>query len=1041
MWLVKFALKRPYSIAAMVLLIIAIGLSSYSKLPVDVLPKVDIPSIKLIWTYKGLNAKEMAAKVTTFSEVAIMNNVDNIKSVRSQTMSGTAIVHVDFQPHVDIANAMAQTTSVSQTIIRRMPQGITPPLIVQYNQSSHPIIQLAISSDKLSSAQISDFARLRLRGMIQSINGVRMTLPYGGASRVINVDLRPNDLEVHKLTPHDINLALSKENLTLPTGDMRIESNNIQLLINAAPETVGEISQIPVKKGLDQLVLLNDVADVRDGSAIQTNLARINGREGVLVSLIKLGNASTTEIIERLKKILPEIQKAAPESIEIKPIFDQSTFVTNAQDHIKSEIILVGLLVALIIALFLGSTRATLIALTSIPLSLLVSLTVLYLSGHTMNLMSLGGLALAIGILVDNALVEIENIERLIHAGNDPHQAALTSATQVALPELISTLSICVVFSPIFLLDGVAGYIFRPMALVVTSALIASYILSRTVVPLLSVMLLKSSTARPNRIHNLIMGSTHWTAERFVRLASKAQKHSLLTLVIAIMILGMGLLAFKSIEHTFFPKTDAGLIKVYLRTVPGNRIENTAFNFAEVQKRVRKIIPASEIDTIVENIGTPESVNLAWVQSFNVGSYDGEILIQLKPPHHPTEIYLSHIRQMLKNDFPDFMLIDQPADITNQTLSGTAPATIEVQFRGKDINNNLILAEQLIGEARTLPNAVDVNFQQVLNLPTFKININRQQAARLGLDTKIITSSILAAVGASNTVSSSFWADPLSGFSYEVQTQVPLLKLDSESALLSLPVGKSGDGTLIKLADIATITPKLVPATVGRTNLRPTLSVLINIEGESLGDTYNGVKKSVEHLRTKLKPGNTIDIAGQAQEMDQTFRTLAKSFGLVLFLVYVIMLFTFSSWFIPLAALSSVPFAITGAFFTLITTSTPISVPAIMGFIMLIGVTTANSVLIISFAKDAWHGGLSASQAAVLSIRTRFRPVLMTALTMILGLMPMALALGQGGEQNAPLARVVIGGLMVGTLSTFIIVPWCFTQIASRIKLKHTEAK
>lgn len=1039
MWLVQFALKRPYSVASMVLLIIAIGISSYNKLAVDVLPKVDIPSIKLIWTYKGLNAREMAAKVTTFSEVAIMNNVDNIKSVRSQTMSGMAIVHVEFQSGVDIANAMAQTTSVSQTIIRRMPQGITPPLIVQYNQSSHPIIQLAISSDRLSSAQVADFARLSLRGMIQTINGVRMTLPYGGATRVINVDLRPRDLRAHKLTPDDVNLALSRENLTLPTGDIRIDANNIQLLINAAPETVDEIAQIPITTGRDQLILLRDVADVRDGSAVQTNIARVNGKEGVLISLIKLGDASTTDIIEKLKQILPSIQQAAPDGVEITPIFDQSIFVSHAQDHIKKEMLLVGFLVAVIIILFLGSVRATLIVLTSIPLSLMVSLAVLHLSGHTMNLMSLGGLALAIGILVDNALVEIENIERLIHEGHPPRQAALTSATQVALPELISTLSICVVFSPIFLLEGVAGYIFKPMALVVMSALLASYLLSRTVVPLLSVMLLKRTSGSTNPIHNGIINSTHRVSECFVSLAAKTQKFRLVTLIIAAMVLGAGVQALTSAGQTFFPKTDAGLIKIYLRTVPGSRIENTAASFAEVQKRIRKIIPASEIDTIVENIGTPESVNLAWVQSFTVGSYDGEILIQLREPHQATDMYLAKIRQMLKRDFPEFMLIAQPADITNQTLSGTAPATIEVQFRGKDTHNNQLLAENMIQQASRLPNAVDVNIQQVLKLPSFDININRQQAARRGLTTRSITSSVLAALGAGNSVSSNFWADPVSGFSYEVQTQVPVLRLNSKSALLNLPVGRSSDDSIIKLADVATIKPTLVPATVGRTNLRPTFSILINVEGESLGEVYDDVANIAKQLRTQLKPGNTIDIAGQAQEMDQTFKTLAKSFGLVLFLVYVIMLFNFSSWLLPLAALSSVPFAITGAFLALVATTTPISVPAIMGFIMVIGVTTANSVLITSFAKDIWHTGVSASQAAMSAIRSRFRPVLMTALTMILGLMPMALALGQGGEQNAPLARVVIGGLLVGTLSTFIIVPWCFSQIASRIKPSQTE--
>jgi CzcA family heavy metal efflux pump len=1039
MWLVRFALKRPYSVAAMVLLIIVTGLSSYMKLPVDVLPKVDIPSIKLIWTYKGLNAKEMAAKVTTFSEVAIMNNVDNIKSIRSQTMSGTAIVHVDFQSGVDIANAMSQATSVSQTIIRRMPQGITPPLITQYNQSSQPIIQLAISSDTLSSAQVADYARLRLRGMIQSIKGVRMTLPYGGASRVINIDLRPQDLQAHKLTPDDVSRALAQQNLTLPTGSIRINGNDLQLLINAAPETVDEIAQIPVKTGQAELIQLRDVADVRDGSAVQTNIARVNGKEGVLVSLIKLGNASTTEIIESLKQRLPEIQRAAPSDIEIKPIFDQSTFVVNAQEHIKSEMLLVGLLVALVIILFLGSMRATLIVLTSIPLSLMVSIAVLHLTGHTLNLMSLGGLALAIGILVDNALVEIENIERLLHEGNEPQQAALTSANQVALPELISTLSICVVFGPIFLLDGVAGYIFRPMALVVISALIASYLLSRTLVPLLSVILLKRSTGRPNRIHDFVVALTQRTAERFVGIAETAQKQGFVTLVSALMVLALGAGALLYSGQTFFPKTDAGLIKIYLRTVPGGRIENTAASFAEVQKKIRDIIPAHEIDSIVENIGTPESVNLAWVQSFNVGSYDGEILIQLKSPHQPTASYLKRIRHMLKTDYPAFTMVEQAADITNQTLSGTSPANIEVQFRGKDTAHNLELAEQLMTSLVTLPDAVDISLQQVLKLPSFDININRVKAAKLGLDTRTITSSILAALGAANSVSSNFWSDPASGFSYEVQSQVPLLRLDSESDLLNLPVGKAEDGKLLKLADIATIKPKLVPATVGRTNLRPTFSVLINVEDDSLGALYTQVEQAVKKLRPQLSPGNSIDIAGQAKEMKHTFSTLLTSFAMVLFLVYIIMLFNFSSWLLPIVALSSVPFALSGALLMLFITHTPLSVPAIMGFVMVIGVTTANSVLMTSFAKDLWYQGVSANQAAFSAIRARFRPVLMTALTMIVGLLPMALAMSQGGEQNAPLARAVIGGLLIGTLSTFIIVPLCFNLIASRIKPSQQE--
>jgi len=1033
MWLVRFTLKKPYSVAAMALLIIAAGFISLYKLPVDVLPKVDIPSIKLIWTYKGLSAKEMASKVTTFSEVAIMNNVDDTKAVSSQTMNGTAIVRVDFQPEAHIATALAQLTSVSQTILRRMPKGMTPPLIVQYNQSSQPIIQLAISSDTLSPAELSDYARLQLRGMVQSIKGVRMTLPYGGATRNVTVDLRLVDLRTHNITTAQVSEALAKQNLTLPTGSLRVDSEDLQITLNAAPISIEELKNIPLNLGNESLVLLRDVADVRDGSAIQTNIARVNGKNGVLVSLIKLGNASTTTIINELKHKLPNIRDSAPTGIKIMPIFDQSVFVNDAKNHIQEEMLLIAGLVATIILLFIGSWQATMIVLASIPLSLLIAVCVLHLTGQSLNLMSLGGLALSIGILVDNALVEIENIERNIHLGFSPRHSALKSASEVALPELISTLSICAVFTPIFLLDGVAGFILRPMAIVVVSALLASYVLSRTVVPTLSVMMLKDSKSLDFWLYRKVQDFLDIGRNGVEKAAQKLQKRSYLISVFVILILVGTITAWQGIGQTFFPKTDAGLIKLYVRTIPGTRIENTAAEFADIQRHIRQIIPENELDSIVENIGTPESVNLAWVQSFNVGTYDGEILIQLKPSHRPTSLYIDEIRQMFAKQYPHYSLVELAADITNQTLAGTTPTGLEIQFSGKDTARNVVLAQRLVDEIKTIKGAVDVGLEQVLKLPGYQIVIDREKAARLGVNMESAAETLLTALGSANSTGSNYWSDPKSGFSYDIQVQAPLLELNSVQQLLNLMVEKSDHSGQIRIGDIAEVKPTLMPATVGRLNLKPTYSILVNSGNMSLGELYQRVNVLVKPIEKQLKPGNTVSINGQAKMMGETYTDLLIGFGLALFFVYIIMLFNFDSWIMPLIALSSVPFGISGGIIMLYLTDTWLSVPAIMGLIMVIGVTTANSVLVTSFAKQAWQSGISSGQAAIESATNRFRPVMMTSLTMIIGLIPMALALSHGSEQNAPLARVVIGGLLFGTMATLFVVPWLFSKIVAHL--------
>lgn len=1038
LWLVRYALRKSYSVAAMALLIFAAGLISYLRLPVDVLPAVNIPAVKVIWTYQGLNANEMASKITTFSEVAIMNNVDNVREIRSQTMSGTAVVHIEFQPSVDIANAMTQITSVSQTIMRRMPAGITPPLITQYNQSSTPILQLVMSSNTLTDAQLSDFARLQLRGMIQSINGIRLTLPYGGGVRQIMIDLKPDALHALGLSAAEVTQALAQQNLTLPSGSIREGLQELQISVNASPESISSFEEMPVKSIDGRMVYLRDVADIRDGTALQTNIARVNGDNAVMVSLIKLGDASTVDIINQVMDRLPSIRAAAPPGIDIQPIFDQSVFVNTAVHHIQTEILIVGSLVAIMVLLFIGSWRATLIVLTSIPLSLLTALFALNITGHTLNLMSLGGLALAIGILVDNALVEIENIKRNLAQGLSARQATVTSASQVAFPELVSTLSTCVVFSPIFLLTGVAGYIFKPLAIVVIASLLASYVLSRTVVPALAVILLpndekQSSTGIVMRVHGFVMRRLAWAQRRLAKLLVRLQ-HQLFVVPLAMfLILATGFMAFSDIGRDFFPKTDAGLMRFYVRAEPGLRIEQTAERFADIQVAIRQLIPEDELDFIVENIGMPDSINRGWVDSFTIGSYDGEIQIQLAPGHQPTADYEAAIRQMLRQEFPDITLFAQPADTTNQTLSGTTPTAIDVRFSGRDHQGNLTLAERLIEQMQDFPGAADVGLQQVFELPEYFISIDRSRAAQLGLTPQMALDTVLSALGSAGTVASSFWADPASGFSYAVQVQAPVQEMNNIDALLNLAVAHTDSGQEISLGSIANISPRLVPASVGRATLQPTINVLINTENSDLGSVYDEVKRAIAPLRSELKPGNNIRIMGQADAMQNAYRDLMFGFLLAVFFIYIVMLFNFASWTLPLVALSAAPVAISGAMMGLWITNTTLSVPALMGFIMVIGVSTANSVLVTTFARDRWLQGVSASAAARKAAITRFRPVLMTALTMIIGLMPMALALGEGGEQNAPLARTVIGGLILGTCASLVIVPWIFSKLMTHI--------
>lgn len=1024
MWLVKYALRRPYSMGALAILVFILGLSSLRQLPVDILPEVKTPVVNVVWTYQGLNAREMASKITSFSELALLNNVDNVKEISSETFNGVGLVRVVFQNNAEIDVALSQVGAISQTILRRMPAGTSPPIVVRNSLSSRPILSMVVSSDTLSQSQLADYARIQLRGQVQSIGGMRLTLPYGGATRQIMIDLKPDALPAFGLSAADVAQAVNQQNQTLPSGNVREGMRDMQISVDASPESAEVFANLPISARDGRIVKLRDVADVRDGGAIQTNLTRVDGSSAVLVSLIKIGDASTTDIIKKVKERLPEIQAAAPPGATVTPIFDQSVFVQSAVDLIAKEILIVGFLVGLVVFIFLGSLKSSLIVLVSIPLSLLVAVIAVKLTGHTLNLMSLAGLALAVGILVDNAMVEIENINRNIGLGLSAPQAALAGAKQVAFPEFVSTLSTCIVFTPIFLLEGIAGYVFQPLAITVIAALAASYFFSRTVVPTLAALNLGKGDKHYKGFDKLeasIDRLGHGIADRLPALRTK---WPLVALVVVLIVASAGTLLAISPQQ-YFPRTDAGLLKLYVRGPAGTRVEETANKFAEVQATIRELIPADEVNKIVELIGQPDPVNMSWVDTMTIGGFDGEMLIELNPKTASTFDYQTLLRDELGKRYPDFKFLFLPADITNQTLSGLTPTSAEIRVIGRDVPGNLGIAQELLKKLGGSEDISDLMLRQVGNLPEYVVSIDRDRALALGITSADALQTLLGVLGTGGTVAPSYWSDPRAGISYVVQVQAPLQSIGSAEDLLRLPI-TTPTGESIQLGAIASITPRTVPATVVRSTLQPVFSVLANAPGDNLRVLAEQSQIAVDELQGRLKPGNRIEINGQATAMTEAFRELAIGLLGALALIVLVMVFNFQSWVLPFVALSSLPIALSGAVTALYVTGTPISVPALMGLIMTMGITTANSVLLTSFARDAWQEGLSAWDAALQTVRQRIRPILMTALTMIVGLIPMATAMGQGAEQNAPLARAVIGGLMTGSVATLIVVPLIF---------------
>lgn len=1050
MWIVEYALSRRYTIGVLAILILLFGVQSARRMPTDILPEVGIPSVNIIWTYSGLPAAEMAAKLTSFSEIAVLNNVDDIKEVRSESLSGIGIVRVDFQPGVNLERALAQITAVSQTILRRMPPGTSPPLVVRNNVSSTPVLQLVLSSDALSQAQLFDYARLQLRSQIQSIPGIRMTLPYGGAARQIMVDLDPRALQTYGLTPAQVTGALERGSPTLPSGTIREGNRELQIALETSPADAAGFLDLPITSRGGNVIYVRDVASVRDGGALQTNIARMDGANAVSVALIKMGGASAVEIVRSVRERLPEIEASAPPGMRIEPIFDQSVFVDNAIGSIRHEAMLVGLLVALVVLVFIGSWRSSLIVLSAIPLALLASVTMLYLLGYTFNVMTLGGLALAIGILVDNAVVDVENTNRHIAEGKDVRSAILASAKEVVFPEFVSTVSICIVLTPILLMTGLSAWVFTPLALAVIFAMAASFLLSRTLIPVLCYLLLPADIrsrqaprwaaerrllAVNHRVEHVLDG----LRDRHHALLVKLGHHGGVLLVVALLMIGAGAASALSLGREYFPHVDAGQVRLQVRLPTGLRLEETAQRLADIQREIRDIVPADELQTVYEQIGIPDAVNLAWVDSAVVGSFEAEVMLQLRSPHGPSADYLAKIRERVAQKYPDVKVFERPPDATSRTLAGSAVGALEVRVNGRDAAGNLVLARELESRLRDVPGAVDVMLRQVLDLPEYYIAIDRTRAAQLGISAQDASRAVLAVLGSAGTVSPVYWVDQANATSYTVQVQAPPANLAGLETLLNTPVRIGDDGRTVLLRSIAQVSPRTVPASIGRTMMAPTVSVMANVQGTDLGAVHAALGDIVAGLEPRLKPGNRIEIVGQAGEMQSAYGELATGLLMSAVLVFLVLVVNFQSWIQPLVAMSGLPIAIAGAAVGLLVTGTPLSVPALMGVMMVIGVSTANSVLVTSFARGLIADGHDPEQAAYEAAAVRLRPVLMTASAMVLGIIPMALGLGEGGEQNAPLGRAVIGGLLFGTPATLIIVPSILAVLGRRLRRSESR--
>jgi len=1043
MWIVQLALKRPYTFVVMAILILVMGGVSIFRTPTDIFPNINIPVVSIIWNYNGLVPKDMSDRIVSVTERNLTTVVDNIEHVESQSLYGIAVVKVFLQPNASLDRAIAQITASSQTQLRLLPQGTTPPLIIAYSASSVPVMQLALSGNGLSEQQLNDYGLNFIRTQLITIPGTAVPYPYGGKQRQVQVDLNPSALQSKGLSALDVVNAITMQNLILPTGTSKIGGKEYNVDIpNAAPQTIAELNRIPIKTIGDTTIYMKDVAWVRDGFPPQTNIVRVNGQRSVLLTIQKAGDASTLSVISGIKSILPRIATTVPSQLKMDQLADQSIFVKGAISGVVREALIAACLTAFMILMFLGNWRSTLIIATSIPLAILTSIIVLSVIGQTINIMTLGGLALAVGILVDDATVEVENINRNREAEPDKSmdEVVLDSAMQIATPAFVSTLSICIVFAPMFLLSGVARYLFLPLAEAVVFAMLASYLLSRTIVPTMAKYLLRGEKVGhtvKSRNHLVLFQQKFGVAfEKFRAgyrgLLERCLQHrrAFLALFFAVC-LGSLALIVPWLGQDFFPTVDAGSFKLHLRGPTGMRIEDTAFLCDRVEDSIRRQIPGSEVSSIIDNIGLPYSgINLSYSNSAPVGASDADILVTLSPKHHPTAEYVKQLRVNLAKDFPGVTFAFLPSDMVSQILNFGLPAPIDIQVIGNDLEGNRIWADQLLEKVRHVPGTTDLRVQQPFDNPFLHLRVERTKAQELGLSAHDIAQNLLVSLSGSFQTSPTFWVDPRNGVSYSIATQTPQYRASSIQDLVNIPVtGTNPNAPPSLMASLVSMQRGSGMAVVSHYNVAPVIDIYGAVDGRDLGGVSRDINKIIDSARSQLPRGSRVVVRGQVQTMRSSYIGLLVGLVFAILLDYLLIVVNFQSWLDPFIMISALPAALAGIAWFLFLTHTTLSVPALMGAIMCMGVATANSILVVSFAREQMADGKDPITAALEAGFTRFRPVLMTALAMIIGMVPMALGLGDGGEQNAPLGRAVIGGLLFATVSTLFFVPTFFSVL------------
>ena len=1052
MWIVHTALRRPYTFVVLAFLIVIFGGLSAVRSPVDIFPNINIPVISVVWTYNGLLPNDMSSRVIYYYERTLTSQVGDIAHIESQSLNSYGVVKIFFQKNVNISAALAQVTAASQTVLKLLPPGITPPYVLSYNASSVPILQLALSSKKLPQMQLFDLGQNFIRPQLATVAGAAVPSPYGGKVLQVQVDLDQQAMQAHNVSADDVVNTISVQNLILPAGDQKLGKFDWNVALNASPTAIEKINDLPVKKVNGTIIYMRDVAFVHQGSPPQINIVRVNGSRAVLMTILKAGSASTLSVIDGIKSLLPRVQESLPSSLNLHAVGDQSIFVKAAVFGVIREAVLAAALVGLMILIFLGSWRSTVIILIEIPLAILFAVTALSWLGETINVMTLGGLALAVGILVDDGTVTIENINYHLEMGKPIEPAIMDGAQQIVIPAFVTLLCLCIVFVPMFQLGGVAGYLFRPLAEAVVFSLVGSFILSRTLVPTMANYLMSShhsesghaytdaATAAPRRSRNPFKLFQRGFEARFTWVRERYRSLMLLVLgrpktfiagFLACVVLSFGLWPF--LGENFFPAVDSGQILMHVRAQPGTRIEETSRLFDLIEQTVRGIIPPDQLDNIVDNIGLPFSgINMAYQNTGTIGPGDGDALITLKEDHAPSEKYVKQLRSLLPQKFPGTTFSFLPADIVSQILNFGLPAPIDVQVIGNNQAANYAYATDLLKRMRQVPGIADLRIQQVFNYPQINVQVDRSLAGEVGLTQRDVANSLLVTLSGSQQVHPNFWLNPENGVSYPLVAQMPQYRIDTMSDLANVPVTSAETKAPQYLGGLAQITPGPSPGVVSHYNVQPVIDIYGAVQARDLGAVARGINRILQDTNKDVPRGSYVVLRGQVQTMTNAYSQLYFGLAGAIVLIYLVIVVNFQSWLDPFIIITALPGALAGIVWVLFITGTTLSVPALTGAIMCMGIATANSILLVSFAREGLAQGLDAGAAALEAGFTRFRPVLMTALAMIIGMLPMAFALGEGGEQNAPLGRAVIGGLLVATVATLFFVPAVFSLLHAR---------